>query len=125
MIDKNVIVEQIQRINQLSEEEQRYLYGECDKWCLENFEDGLQIVAIMERNNHENGITHSYLRNIYTGLCYDIRGESGCDEEIIAYTGVDYFSGNVEEYIFDNIKDFKMFLKWIDFEVIREYHLAG
>jgi len=45
----------------------------------------------MERDNHENGIIHSYLRNISTGLCYDVRGESGCDEEIIAYTSVNYF----------------------------------
>lgn len=119
------IIEQIHKINQLSDEEQRYLYGECDKWCLENFEEGLQIVVIMERDNHENGITHSYLRNLDNGLCYDVRGGSGCDEEIIAYTGVDYYSNNVEEYIFDSIKDFKMFLKWIEFEVVREYHLAG
>ena len=58
------------------------------------------------------------------GLCYDVRGESGDDEEIIAYTGVDYYSSNVEEYIFDDVEDFKMFLKWIDFEVVREYYLA-
>jgi len=31
MIDKEELVNQIQRINQLSDEEQRYLYGECDK----------------------------------------------------------------------------------------------
>lgn len=124
-MSKEEIVEQIQKINQLSDEDQRYLYGECDKWCLDNFEEGLQIVAIMERDNHENGITHSYLRNLDNDLCYDVRGESGCDEEIIAYTGVDYYSNNVEEYIFDNIEDFKMFLKWIEFEVVREYYLAG
>lgn len=125
MINKEELATQIIRINQLSEEDQRYLYGECDKWCLENFEAGLQIVAIMESDNHENGITHSYLRNLETGLCYDVRGEFGWDKEIIAYTGVDYYSNNIEEYIFDNIEDFKKFLKWIDFEVVREYHLAG
>ena len=54
-----------------------------------------------------------------------MRGKSDCDEEIIAYTGVDYFSDNVEEYIFDDIKSFKKFLKWIDFEVIRRYYLVG
>lgn len=124
-MNKEKIADHIQIINQLSEEEQRYLYGECDKWCLDNFKEGLQIVAIMERDNHENGITHCYLRNLDNGLCYDVRGESGCDEEIIAYTGVNYFSNNVEEYIFDNVNDFKMFLKWIDFEVVRVYHLAG
>lgn len=124
-MSKEKNVEQIQKINQLSDDEQRYLYGECDKWYLENFEEGLQIVAIMERDNHENGIAHSYLRNLDSGLCYDVRGESGCDEEIIAYTGVNYYSSNVEEYIFEDIEDFKMFLKWIDFEVVREYHLVG
>ena len=124
-MSKEEIVEQIQKINQLSDEDKRYLYGECDSWCLDNFEDGLQIVAIMERDNHENGITHCYLRNLDKGLCYDVRGESGCDEEIIAYTGVDYYSNNVEEYIFEDIEDFKMFLKWIEFEVVRRYHLAG
>ena len=125
MISKEELAVQIEKINQLPEEDQRYLYGECDKWCLENFEAGLRIVAIMERDNHENGITHSYLRNLDNGLCYDVRGESGCDEEIIAYTGVDYYSNNIEEYIFDNIEDFKKFLKWVDFEVMREYYLAG
>ena len=124
-MNKEEIVKQIQRINQLSDEDQRYLYGECDKWCLENFEDGLEIVAIMERDNHENGITHSYLRNSENGLCYDIRGESGCDEEIMAYTGVDYYEDDIEEYIFDNIRDFKKFLKWIEFEVVREGYLVG
>ena len=73
-MNKEKIADHIQKINQLSEEEQRYLYGECDKWCLDNFKEGLQIVAIMERDNHENGITHSYLRNINTGVCYDVRG---------------------------------------------------
>ena len=103
-MSKEEIAEQIQKINQLPDEDQRYLYGECDRWCLDNFEEGLQIVAIMEKDNHENGITHCYLRNLDNGLCYDVRGESSCDEEIITYTEVNYYSGNVEEYIFNNIK---------------------
>lgn len=123
-MSKEEIAEQIQKINSLSEEKQRYLYGECDRWCIENFEEGLQIVAIMESNNHENGITHSYLRHPDNKLCYDVRGESGCDEEIIAYTNVDYFNDDIEEYVFDNIYDFKKFLKWIDFEIEREGYLA-
>ena len=105
-MSKEEIVEQIQKINRLPDEDQRYLYGECDRRCLNNFEEGLQIVAIMEKDNHENGIIHCYLRNLDNGLCYDVRGESGCDEEIIAYTGVDYYSNNIEEYIFDNIEDY-------------------
>ena len=123
-MSKEEVAEQMQRINQLSEEEQRYLYGECDKWCLDTFIEGLQIVAIMEKDNHENGITHCYLRNLDNGLCYDVRGKSSFDEEIIAYTGVDYIFNNVEEYIFDNADDFKMFLKWIEFEVVRKHYLA-
>lgn len=123
-MSKEEIAEQIQQINLLSEEEQRYLYGECDKWCIENFEDGLEIVAIMESDNHENGITHSYLRNPDNQLCYDVRGESGCDEEIIAYTSVDYFNDEIEEYVFENLYDFKKFLKWVEFEVVREGYLA-
>lgn len=125
MISKEELTAQIKRINELSEEDQRYLYGECDKWCLENFEEGLDIVAIMESDNHEYGIVHSYLRNPKNGLCYDIRGESGCNEKIIAYTGVNYNSNNIEEYVFDNIEDFKKFLRWVDFEVMRVYFLAG
>jgi len=123
-MSKEKIAEQIQQINLLSEEEQRYLYGECDKWCIENFEDGLEIVAIMESDNHENGITHSYLRNPDNQLCYDVRGESGCDEEIIAYTGADYFNDEIEEYVFENLYDFKKFLKWVEFEVVREGYLV-
>lgn len=121
----NELTEHIRKINLLPEKEQRYLYGECDKWCLENFEDGLEIVAIMEKNNHENGITHSYLRNELTGCCYDIRGESGNDEEILMYTEVEYYSNDIEEYVFDRIEDFKMFLKWIEFECIREDFLVS
>lgn len=123
-MSKEEIAEQIQQINLLSEEEQRYLYGECDKWCIENFEDGLEIVAIMESDNRENGIAHSYLRNPDNKLCYDVRGESGCDEEIIAYTGVDYFNDEIEEYVFESLYDFKKFLKWVEFEVVREGYLA-
>lgn len=125
MLDKDKLLVHIQRINKLSDEDQRYLYGECDRWCLENFKDGLQIVAIMERDNHENGITHSYLRNLDNGLCYDVRGEFSWDAEIIAYLGVDYYSNNIEEYVFDNIEDFKKFLLWIDFEVVRDCYLVG
>lgn len=124
-MSKEEIVVQMQKINQLSDEDQRYLYGECDRWCMDNFEEGLQIVAILEKDNHENGIAHCYIRNLDNGLCYDVRGESRCDEEIIAYTGVNYFSDNVEEYIFEDIESFKKFLKWIDFEIIRESYLAG
>ena len=83
----------IRKINLLPQEEQRYLYGECDRWCLENFEYGLEIVAIMERDNHENGITDSYLRDSITGYCYDVRGESDNDEEIQLYSTHDAGSG--------------------------------
>ena len=124
-MDGNEYAEYIRKINLLPQEEQRYLYGECDRWCLENFEYGLEIVAIMERDNHENGITHSYLRDSITGYCYDVRGESGNDEEILAYTGVAYCSDNIEEYVFDRIEDFKMFLKWVEFECMREGFLVS
>lgn len=124
-MDGNKYAEHIRKINSLSQEQQRYLYGECDRWCLDNFENGLEIVAIMEKDNHINGITHSYLRNANTGCCYDIRGESDNDEEILLYTGVEYYSNNIEEYVFDMVEDFKMFLKWIEFECIREGFLAG
>lgn len=124
-MELNELTVHIKHINQLSKEDQRYLYGECDKWCLNNFEEGMQIVAIMERNNHENGITHSYLRNPKTGYCYDIRGESGNNKEILLYTGVNYESSNIEEYVFNRIEDFKRFLKWVEFECMREYFLVG
>lgn len=122
--DKEKISEYLRNINRMSDEESKYLYGYCDQWCISNFKNGFCIVAIMEKDNHENGITHSYLRNPSTGLCYDVRGECGYDKDIIAYTGVDYFSGNTEEYVFDNINDFKKFLAWIDFEVVKKYFLA-
>lgn len=124
-MNRTVLSEHIQLINQLPEDDKRYLYGECDRWCLDNFEDGMRIIAIMESDNHENGITHCYLRNTDTGYCYDVRGESGNDEEILLYTGIDYYSNNIEEYIFDQIDDFKKFLKWIEFEVMRTEFLAG
>ena len=92
---------------------------------MDNFEYGLEIVVIMERDNHENGITHSYLRDSITGYCYDVRGESGNDEEILTYTGVDYCSDNIEEYVFDRIEDFKMFLKWVEFECMIEGFLVS
>ena len=40
-MSKEEIVVQMQKINQLSDEDQRYLYGECDRWCMDNFEEGL------------------------------------------------------------------------------------
>lgn len=97
--------------------------------CLANVIDGVQITLKKDYRqqvyNYENGITHCYLRNLDNGLCYDVRGESSCDEEIITYTEVNYYSGNVEEYNFENIEDFKMFLKWIEFEIVKDYYLAG
>lgn len=120
MIDKQLLAEDINVINAMDEESQRYLYGECDRWILNNFRNGLDIVAIMERNNHENGMIHSYLRNRISGCCYDIRGEFGCDEDILRYTSVDYESSDIEEFVFEELNDFRKFLKWLDFEIIRD-----
>ena len=52
-MDGNKYAEHIRKINLLSQEEQRYLYGECDRWVLNNFKNGLEIVAIMEKDNYE------------------------------------------------------------------------
>lgn len=45
-IKKKEIIKQFQKNNNLSDEDQRYLFGECDRWCLDHFEEGLQIVGI-------------------------------------------------------------------------------
>lgn len=119
MGDKDLLAEEICKINKISEEDQRYLYGECDRWVLDNFERGLEIVAIMVTENHENGIEHCYLRNKITGCCYDIRGELGSDDEILQYTGVIYSQNSIEEFVFENLNDFKKFLKWVEFEQIK------
>lgn len=120
MVNKDLLAEDIQYINGMDEESKRYLYGECDYWAKENFETGLEMVAIMEQNNHENGIIHCYLRNKDSDCCYDVRGEFGCDAEILRYTGFDYYTTIVEEFVFENINDFKKFLKWVEFEQVRD-----
>lgn len=117
---KELLAKDISAIRKMSEEDQRYLYGECDRWVLDNFELGLEIVAIMIPDQHENGIEHCYLRNAITGYCYDVRGEFGNDEDILRYTGVVYNQGNIEEFIFGNLDDFKKFMKWVEFEQIRD-----
>ena len=120
MIDKELLAEDIRHINELKEELQRYLYGECDCWVLNNFENGLEIVAIMERYNHENGMVHCYLRNKISGCCYDVRGEFGCDTDVLRYTEVDYEESNIEEFVFEELNDFKKYLRWVDFEQVRD-----
>lgn len=71
-------------------------------------------------DKHENGIEHCYLRNKIIGCCYDIRGEFGNDEDILRYTGVNYNQENIEEFVFQRVEDFKKFLKWVEFEQVKD-----
>lgn len=115
----------MKKINQLTQEEQRYLYGYSDNWVMNNFKDdmNMEIVVIMQRDKHENGIIHSYLRDRVTGCCYDVRGKFRSNEEIIKYTDVKY-TDDIEEYIFYSIKEFEMYLSWVDFEMMKEEYMV-
>ena len=110
-------------ISELSPEEEKYLYGNCDKWVKEHFSDGLEIVAIMMENNHEEGIVHCYLRNPDNGHCYDVRGEFETDEEIMEYTEVDIIEDDIDQFIIDTLDDFELFLKWAEFEIVKDEFL--
>lgn len=123
MNKKELLAKDISAIRKMSEEDQRYLYGECDRWVLDNFEIGLEIVAIIIPDKHINGIEHCYLRNKITGCCYDTRGEFGNDEDILRYTVVNYNQDNIEEFVFQRLEDFKKFLKWVEFEQIKDYFI--
>ena len=59
---------------------------------------------------------HSYLRDPGNGRCYDIRGGFDNDEDILLYTGIDCHSDYVTEFVFEQISNFDMFLKWIEVE---------
>lgn len=118
--DNDLLAEEIRKINKMSEDDKRYLYGECDRWVLDNFEIGLEIVAIMISDRHENGIEHCYLKNKITGCCYDIRGEFGNDEDILRYTGIIYECKDFEEFVFEDLDNFKKFLKWVEFEQVKD-----
>lgn len=122
-MDKEKITNAITEISNLSDEQQKYLYGRCESWVKENFKDGLEIVSIMESDKHEEGIVHCYLRNPDDGCCYDIRGEIESDEDILAYTGIDYNEDDIEEFVFESLEDFKTYLKWVDFEMIKDNFL--
>ena len=119
-MDKNKIANAISKISELSDEQQKYLYGQCDRWVKENFKDGLEIVAIMESAKHENGIVHCYIRNPDNGCYYDVRGEMNSDEDVLAYTGIDYNEDNIEEFVFESLNDFEIYLKWVDFEMVKD-----
>ena len=108
----------------MSDDEQKYLYGKCENWVKQNFTAGMEIIAIMESDKHEEGIVHCYLRDPNNGLCYDIRGEMKDDREVLFYTGVDYSMDNIDEFIFECLADFEMYLKWVDFEMVKEQFLA-
>lgn len=123
MNKKELLANDISAIRKMSEEDQRYLYGECDRWVLDNFEIGLEIIAIMKSDKHENGIEHCYLRNKISGCCYDVRGEFGNDDEILQYTGVVYECKDFEEFVFEDLDYFKKFLKWVEFEQIRDHFI--
>ena len=124
-MDKNKCAEHIRQINLLSAEKQQYLYGKCDEWCLNHFKTGFEIVAIMQSDNHKNGIIHCYIRNPKTEHCYDVRGEFDNNVDILTYTGIDYNSDTIEEHVFNTISDFKTFLHWIESEIIREEFLVN
>ena len=114
----------IAKINKMPDYLQKFLYGECDKWCVQNFKPGFEIVAIMVENSHEDGIVHAYLRKSDTRQCYDIRGEMENDEVIIRYTGIDYYEDNIEEFVFYTIEEFERYLKWVDFERVKTQYLV-
>lgn len=118
--------ESIRDIQSLSEDEQYFLYGGCYSWCISHFHDyeGVQIAAVMDRHHHENGIVHCYLKNPDTGICYDVRGASDNEEYMTAYTGITLYPECMETYLFSSIEDFEMFLKWIDFEIIKNDFLV-
>lgn len=119
-MEKEEIAEAITKIGELSKEQQKYLYGECENWVKKNFTNGMEIVVIMESDKHEEGIVHCYLRNRNNGLCYDVRGEMNDDREVLLYTGIDYNLDNIDEFIFECLDDFEMYLKWVDFEMVKD-----
>ena len=111
------------KLNELSPEEEKYLYGNCDTWVKEHFSDGLEIVAIMMENHHEEGIVHCYLRNPDDGHCYDVRGEFDTDEDLMEFTEVDIIEDNVDKFIIDRLDDFELFLQWAEFETVKDEFL--
>lgn len=120
---KELLCEDIAEIDKLPEEKQQFLYGLCDKWVIDNYIPSLEIVAIM-LEDHGYGIVHSYLRHVGTGICFDIRGEFKNDEDILRYTGIRYGYNSIEEYVFENLNDFKKYLQWVDFERIKEQFMS-
>ena len=119
----NELTPEVNSTNELSPEEEKYLYGNCDTWVKDHFSDGLEIVAIMMENHHEEGIVHCYLRNPDDGHCYDVRGEFDTDEDLMEFTGVDIIEDNVEKFIIDRLDDFELFLKWAEFETVKDEFL--
>ena len=106
-------------------QEQCDFFSACERWIFENFNDNgdMEIVALIQTDFRENGLLHCYLRDIGSGVCYDVRGEFEKDEDIILYTGVDFWELDIEEYAFYSVEDFKRFLRWLDFEMVRDHYL--
>lgn len=105
-------------IEECSEDEKRYLYGECDCWIKENFEPGYTIVALVDCDNR---LLHCYFMDEKHEVYRDVRGESYDETDITEYIET---TGTVTEYNFSNIRDFSIFIDWIDFEMNKEDHFV-
>lgn len=124
------LAKDIAEIQKMSAYQKSFLYENSAEWCDKNFDDyykkfygrgGIQITAIVD-SNHENGLIKAYLRNFKTEKCFDVRGEFATDQDILRYTGIDYESDSIEKFTFDSYKPFRLFLRWLDFEKVKEQY---
>lgn len=90
----------------LTDKELSYLHGQCDEYAINHFQTGDKIIALVEYDYdiEQPALLHAFL--LHNNEYLDIRGNTSNINEILE----DFDYGNFQEFIFDNIEDFKNFL---------------
>ena len=90
----------------LTDDELSYLHGKCDEYAITHFQPGDKIIALVEYDYdiEQPALLHTVLfrNNKY----WDIRGNASSIDEILE----DFDYGDFQEFVFNNIDDFKNFL---------------
>jgi hypothetical protein len=71
-----------------------YLHGNCEKWVIENYQEGDIPVAVLEDRESGVGLMHSFLKR--NGMFLDIRGETEDFGDVLE--AFDYGEYRVVEY---------------------------
>ena len=91
----------------LTDEEDYFLHGNCHQWCINNFKSGDEIIALVEYDEdiEKDALLHSFIKR--NGQFCDVRGCTNNFDNILDI--FDY--GEFDDYVFKSVDAFKKFLE--------------